>query len=291
MLKYGVRRRTFQEPETGRFGRVALLVLVVAAAVSFTLFRLSRRTPAAPEPSAAAPEAARAAANTNTPPSAASASADRARHMQRAAQWKKRTDGRTFANNTERVLLAKLIQSEADGNDPLSADTIEKLRRLPSVADLDDFLTRRLGEINFTALMSDGPTIWTRDVKVRHRGITVRRIAGEHGTTEEAVRAINRLSGSGTVKPGTVLRVPHFQKALLVVRKSSRIADLSLNGRFFKRYYGSVPADAPAGTYSVTAVDGPRDIFTRLGIRFVDSDVRELALFLAPGATLTLAER
>lgn len=270
-------------------------MFLAAAAVSFTVFRLSRR-PAPPPEQPAPEEEAGTPTATNAVSSAAAQAVDavspaeRARRAKRAAQWEKRIEGRTFANRSERVLFAKLVKSEEEGNDALAADTIERLRRLPSVADLDDFLARRLGEINFAALMSDRPTIWTTTVKVRHRGITPKRIAGEHGTTKFAVHDLNRLPDFDTVAPGSVLRVLHFQKALLVIRKSRHAADLSLNGRFFKRYYGVFPASAPVGTYSVSDTVGPRDIFARLGIRFVDSDVRELCMFLAPGATLTLAD-
>jgi uncharacterized protein (DUF488 family) len=91
---------------------------------------------------------------------------------------------------------------------------------------------------------------------------------------------------------GRQLRVLQFPRAVFVVHKQTRHADLMLNGKLFKRYYVSVKKDAKTGAFPITsnANEGPRSRFSSLGIRVAPADMKELDMFLAPGSSLTISE-
>jgi LysM repeat protein len=129
------------------------------------------------------------------------------------------------------------------------------------------------------------------EVTVR-RGQSVHRIAKEHGTTVAAVRQLNGLSPAEEPVAGRRLRVLEFPRAAFVVHKQTRHADLTLNGKLFKRYYVSVKKETPSGAYPITsaAKEGPRSRFAALGIKVAPIDMRELDMFLAPGSSLTISE-
>ena len=96
-----------------------------------------------------------------------------------ASSWAKNASGRSAK---ERTLLLRLADAEMQGRLAIAVDTIEQLRSRPSMADLDDKLARRLGELNMRRLFSGESVPWVVDVTVR-RGQSVHRIAKEHGTT------------------------------------------------------------------------------------------------------------
>ena len=159
------------------------------------------------------------------------------------------------------------------------------------MADIDDKLARRLGDLNIRRLFSGEPVPWVRETTVR-RGQSVHRIAREHGTTVVAVRRLNGLSSSEEPKVGRRLRVLEFPKAAFVVHKQTKYADLMLNGKLFRRYYVSTKPDTKPGAYPITGKfdEGPRSRFSALGIRVAPSDMQELDMFLAPGSSLTVSE-
>ena len=191
----------------------------------------------------------------------------------------------------ERTLLQRLADAERLGKLAIAVDTIEQLRARPSMADLDDRLARRLGSLNIKRLFSGEPVPWIVEVTVR-RGQTVHRIAREHGTTVAAVRQLNKLGPQEEPVHGRKLRVLEFPRATFVVHKQTRHADLTLNGKLFKRYYVSTKKETTAGAYPITskAEEGPRSRFLALGIRVAPSDMLELDMFLAPGSVLTVSE-
>ena len=156
---------------------------------------------------------------------------------------------------------------------------------------MDDKLARRLGVLNVRRLFSGEPVPWVAEVTVR-RGQSVHRIAKEHGTTVAAVRQLNGLSPAEEPAAGRRLRVLEFPRAAFVVHKQTRHADLTLNGKLFKRYYVSVKKETPSGAYPITsaAKEGPRSRFAALGIKVAPIDMRELDMFLAPGSSLTISE-
>ncbi|MCQ2390958.1 MAG: LysM peptidoglycan-binding domain-containing protein [Kiritimatiellae bacterium] len=188
----------------------------------------------------------------------------------------------------DRNLLERLFAAEREGNAQLARDTLERLRQKPSMADLDEPLARRLGALNIAWLFSDRPAPWTTTVTTR-RGDSYHRIAREHGTTLAAVLALNKIA-DGTTKPeaGLKLRVPDFPRATLVVHRQTKQADITLNGKFFKRYYASTGAATKVGSYPVTREMGPRMRFKDLGITFAPADLDEIAMLLPPGASIAV---
>jgi len=190
----------------------------------------------------------------------------------------------------ERTLLEKLLEAERASNAVLALDTIERLRKRPAMADLDEPLARRLGALNLDMLMSGRPTPWTATVTAK-RGDTPYRVAREHGTTVSAVLKLNRLaSGTGKIEPGTVLRVLEFPRAALVVHRKTRQADLTMNGKFFKRYYASTGAATNLVSVQVTRETGPRARFAETGVVFAPADLDEIAMFLPPGSSIAVAD-
>ena len=205
-----------------------------------------------------------------------------------ASSWAGNASGRSAR---ERTLLLRLADAELQGRFAIAVDAIEQLRAIPSMADLDDKLARRLGDLNLKRLFSGEPVPWVVEVTVS-RGQTVHRIAKEHGTTVAAVRQLNGLSATEEPSAGRRLRVLEFPRAAFVVHKPTRHADLMLNGKLFKRYYVSVGKKTPPGAYPITSLakEGPRSRFAALEIKIAAVDMRELDMFLAPGSSLTISE-
>lgn len=205
-----------------------------------------------------------------------------------AESWARNASGRP---QLERTLLMRLADAERLGELEIAVDTIEKLRRKPSMADLDDKLARRLGALNIERIFSGKPVPWVTETVVR-RNQTVHRIAREHGSTVAATRRLNNLAPGVEPEPGRKLRVLAFPKAAFVVHKQTRYADLLLGGKLFKRYYVTVNAGCAPGAYPITSKseEGPRARFAELGIRIAPVDMQELDMFLAPGSQLTVSE-
>ena len=208
--------------------------------------------------------------------------------VKQASSWAANVSGRS---PRERTLLQRLADAERQGRLAIAVDTIMQLRAIPSMADLDDKLARRLGDLNIRRLFSGEPVPWISETTVR-RGQSVHRIAREHGTTVAAIRQLNNLSATEEPKVGRQLRVLEFPRAAFVVHMQTRHADLTLNGKLFKRYYVSVGKNAKPGAYPITsnANEGPRSRFSSLGIRVTPADMKELDMFLAPGSSFTISE-
>ena len=206
----------------------------------------------------------------------------------RSSHW---TDGISGRTPREQTLLLRLADAERQGRLEIAVDTIERLRAIPSMADLNDKLARRLGDLNTRRLFSGEPVPWVVETTVR-RGQSVHRIAREHGTTVAAIRQLNGLSPTEEPEVGRTLRVLEFVRAAFVVHKATKYADLTLNGKLFKRYYVSAGKNAKPGAYPITRApdEGPRSRFSSLGILVAPADMRELDMFLAPGSTLTISE-
>ena len=290
VIEYDATRR--DDPSGGRRWAVGAVVLA-AVAVSFVSARgcLGRGggtdgpATAAEAPAATPPDAKDGA----VPRKIAAADApDRQIAVSQAALWAGNSLSRS---QRERTLLVRLADAERQGKLAIAVDTIEQLRQIPSMADLDDKLARRLGELNIRRLFSGEPVPWIAETEVR-RGQSVHRIAREHGTTVAAVRQLNGLSSAEEPSPGRRLRVLEFPRAAFVVHKQTRHADLTLNGKLFKRYYVSAGNKAAPGAYPITSVpqEGPRSRFAALGIRVSPPDMLELDMFLAPGSSLTVSE-
>ena len=205
-----------------------------------------------------------------------------------ASRWAADASGRSVR---ERTLLLRLADAESQGRLSIAADTIETLRAIPSMADLDDKLARRLGDLNIQRLFSGKPVPWIAEVKVR-RGQNINLIAREHGTTIAAICRLNKISPNDRLKAGRTLRVLEFVRAAFVVHKQTHYADLSLNGKLFKRYYVSTGEKTKSGAYPITNApeEGPQSRFAELGIKIAPKDIQELSMFLAPGSSITISE-
>ena len=205
-----------------------------------------------------------------------------------AAQWLEAANSRP---PDETALLARLADAERLGKVTIVRDTLEKLRRRTSMADLDDLFARRLGTINSEMLFAVGAKErdgWTTFVDVK-RGDNAQRIAREHGTTLAAVLKLNALKDANKIRSGDKLRILNFPHAELVVHASLRFADLSLNKRFFKRYDVAISPKTTRGYYPVTREEGPMDRFNTLGLKFSQADRDELAILLAPGSRIIVS--
>lgn len=225
---------------------------------------------------------------TKTSPTSPVVKAELSKAAKQASSWAANASGRS---QRERTLLLRLADAESQGRLAIAVDTIMQLRAIPSMADIDDKLARRLGDLNIRRLFSGEHVPWVSTTTVR-RGQSVHRIAREHGTTVAAIRQLNGLSATDEPKVGRKLRVLQFPRAAFIVHKQTRHADLMLNGKLFKRYYVSVKKDAKTGAFPITgnANEGPRSRFSSLGIRVAPADMKELDMFLAPGSSLTISE-
>ena len=189
-----------------------------------------------------------------------------------------------------RALLERLEAADQQGNVVLQIDTLERLRQnKDSVADIDDLLARRLGNLNRKLFLEGKTNPWVTAYTVRS-GDTVNQIAREHGATIAAVLLLNGVGDPRRIRPGQSLRVPNRLKAKLKVHAASQIADLEINGKFFRRYDVAVPKDAELGERAVTRKDGEgaRRLIEKSKVRFSDADLKEIALMLAPGSSIVL---
>ena len=189
-----------------------------------------------------------------------------------------------------RALLERLEAADRQGNVGLQIDTIERLRQnKDSVADIDDLLCRRLGNLNRRLFLEGKTNPWVVVYTVRP-GDTLHQIAREHGTTIAAVLMLNGVGDPRRLRTGQALRIPNHPKAKLKVHVASQIADLELNGKFFRRYDVEVPKDAELGERPVTRKDGEgaRQLVEKSRVRFSDADLKEVALMLPPGSSIVL---
>ena len=134
-------------------------------------------------------------------------------------------------------LLLKLEKAEAAHDVELAVSTIEQLRALPgeAVADLDNSLARRLGELNIRRLFVGRNRQWVKEVEVR-RGDSATRIAFENGSTLASLLKLNSLPSADRLRVGQKLNVMDHPRFTIVVHRVAKYADLTLKGKFFKRY-------------------------------------------------------
>ena len=192
----------------------------------------------------------------------------------------------------ERVLLEKLAAAERQGEVVVAIDTIKRLCERPAVADLHPRLWNRLGQLNMQLLLSDRSSPWTARVTVK-RGDSRDRLARDNRTTSAALDRLNPKTNWARIKPGDVVRVLQYPKAVLVVHKGLRFADLSLKGAFFHRYPFTGQVRVPAGVYPITREPGKtahaslRDI----GVVFSPADRADLEMFLAPESSINVSDQ
>ena len=185
-------------------------------------------------------------------------------------------------------LLMRLETAEKNRDAAMAIETIEQLRSLPGnpAADLDDSLARRLGVLNMNRLFGAATSPWVAEVVVK-RGDTASRIAYEHGST---LSSLAKLNGGNVEKVviGRKLRVMDHPRFSLVVHRLTKTADLSLNGKFFKRYYLKAEVKGAVGAYEVP--DRVRTVLHDKGIEFDPGDRNELEMLMPKASTIIIAE-
>lgn len=185
-------------------------------------------------------------------------------------------------------LLMRLEEAEKRRDVVMAIETIEQLRSLPGnpAADIDDSLARRLGALNMRRLFGGDKSPWVAEVVVK-RGDTASRIAYEHGST---LASFAKLNGGDIDKVvlGRKLRVMDHPRFNLVVHRLTKTADLSLNGKFFKRYYLDGDVKGAVGAYEVP--ERIRPMWSERGISLRQQDRAELEMLLPKGAQVLIAE-
>lgn len=185
-------------------------------------------------------------------------------------------------------LLMRLDHAIATTNVALQVATIEQIRSLPGApaADLDDDLAKMLGPLKLYMLFGAGMrNEWVKTIEVK-RGNSASRIAAEYGTT---VKCLEKLNGEvSSLRAGQSLKVMNHPQFRLSVYRRTGIADLFLNGRFFKRYYLLGEVTGEDGSYTFTA--NTRALLSEKGVKLVVKDVSELEMLLPRGANMTIAD-
>ncbi len=187
-----------------------------------------------------------------------------------------------------RNLLLRLQTAERSRDVEMAVSTIEQLRALPGspVADIDDALARRLGDLNMHRLFSMKCAQWVATVTVKS-GQSASRIAYEHGSTLASLVKLNGDRDVETIRPGQQLHVLNHPRFSLAVRRRTRTADLQLNGKFFKRY-DLKDVTGEDGVYEVALPI--RSFWKERGL-VLDKETRaELELLLPKGASVMISE-
>ena len=187
-----------------------------------------------------------------------------------------------------RNLLMRLDEAKKRRDVEMEVTTIEQIRAMPGspAADLDDSLARRLGTLNVRRLFDLRNAQWVKQVTVK-RGDVASRIAYENGST---LASLARLNGGNVEKVviGQKLYVMDHPRFNLVIHRRTRTADLSLNGKFFKRYDLPGEVSGKEGTYEMPA--NPRTFWRSIGVEFKIVDRAELETLMPVKASVIIAE-
>ena len=272
--KFGIEYNPKQmEPESSGFGWI-LVVVAFAALISLAVVVVKRVQSAEPVPETleiAATEASHVVFVTNEVLPAVVRDTE-------------------FSHRPPKVrnLLMRLKEAEKSKDIEMAVTTIESIRSLPGLpaADIDDALARRLGTLNLRRLFEVRSAQWVKAVTVG-RGDSASRIAAENGST---LASLARLNGGNIdrIRVGAKLYVMDHPRFNLVLRRRTRIADLSLNGKFFKRYDLPGEVRAKEGAYEVP--ERRKLLWDRLGSAFKADDRVELEMLLPTGAPVLVSE-
>ena len=260
------------EPESSGFGWIVVLV-AFAALISLAMVIVKRVRNAEPVPETL--EIAAAAPRTESV-------------TNEAPQAVVRDTGFSRRPAKVRNLLMRLEEAEKAHDIEMAVTTIESIRSLPGspAADIDDALARRLGTLNLRRLFEVRSAQWVKTVTVG-RGDSASRIAVENGST---LASLTRLNGGEVdrIRVGAKLYVMDHPRFNLVLHRRTRIADLSLNGKFFKRYDLPGEVRAKEGAYEVP--ERRKLLWDRLGVAFRKDDCAELEMLLPTGAPVLVSE-
>ena len=189
-----------------------------------------------------------------------------------------------------RNLLLRLEEAEKRHDVSMAVTTIEAIRALPGspAADLDDSLARRLGALNRQWLFGLRNAQWVKTVTVG-RGDNATRIAAENGSTFGSFARLN--GGRDKVEKiviGQKLHVMNHPRFNLVLHRRTKTADLSLNGKFFKRYDLGGEVKAREGAYEMP--ERRRLFWQGIGSCFKDADRSELDELLPKATPILVSE-
>ena len=187
-----------------------------------------------------------------------------------------------------RNLLMRLEEAERAHDVEMAVTTIETIRALPGspAADLDDALARRLGALNVQRLFEKKNPQWVKVVEVK-RGDSASRIAAENGSTLASFACLNGGDVNRIVL-GSRLYVMNHPRFNLVIHRRARTADLSLNGKFFRRYDLTGEVGGKEGAYEMTA--HAKMLWKALGISLKAADSTELETLLPAGTPVLISE-
>ena len=280
--KFGIEWTTRPEArERSGLGWVFVVVALVAlASFAWTLVKRVRSGGEGeePPPSVAAPVEASAPSN-GPPPSVVAAPPPKPVVA---------GDGLVRRPVRLRNLLMRLDEAERARDVEMAVSTIETIRALPGspAADLDDRLARRLGELNVRRLFEQRSAQWVKEVKVK-RGDSASRLAAENGST---LASLERLNGGRVdrIIVGATLYVMDHPRFNLVVHRRARTADLSLNGKFFRRYDLADEVKAKAGPYELP--ERKRAFWANIGAQFAPDDRAELETLLPARTPVLISE-
>ena len=187
-----------------------------------------------------------------------------------------------------RNLIMRLDEAKKRRDVEMEVTTIEQIRALPGspAADLDDSLARRLGSLNLRRLFELRNAQWVKQVTVK-RGDVASRIAYENGST---LASFARLNGGNVDKVviGKKLYVMDHPRFNLVIHRRTRTADLSLNGKFFKRYYIPGEVSGKEGTYEFPS--SSKTFWRSLGVEFDVADRVEIETLIPQRSSVIIAE-
>ena len=187
-----------------------------------------------------------------------------------------------------RNLIMRLDEAKKRRDVEMEVTTIEQIRALPGspAADLDDALAQRLGLLNVRRLFDLRNAQWVKQVVVK-RGDVASRIASENGST---LASLARLNGGNVEKVviGRKLYVMDHPRFNLVIHRRTRIADLSLNGKFFRRYYLPGEVAGKKGMYEFPA--NPKSFWRSLGVEFKPADRAEIEMLMPAKASVIVAD-
>lgn len=171
----------------------------------------------------------------------------------------------------------------------MAVTTIEQIRALPGTpaADIDDALARRLGTLNMVRLFDLKSSQWVTETVVK-RGSSATHVAAEHGSTLSSLVRLNGGRSLEKLRAGHRLKVMNHPRFNLIVHRRSGTADLSLNGKFFKRYDLVGPIGGPDGAYEIPS--SPRAFWARIGTGFSAADRDELEMLMPKGASVLISE-
>ena len=293
--KFGVEYSTVRRDEDSpgllpKALAIAFLVALVSLAATLVSRYRAARDDAPPEQapvqSASGEPAQGKSSATNAVAGAASGAAPAALDLPPPEKIQPAGDAKRPAN--VRNLLLRLEEAEKRRDVAMAVSTIEKLRALPGdqAADIDDSLARRLGALNMRWLFAPGKSPWVAEVEIR-RGDNASRIAHEHGSTLASLRKLNGGDVDRLIA-GKTIRVMDHPRFNLVVHRRTRTADLSLNGKFFKRYYLSGEVTGEVGAWEVP--ERTRQLWKEKGIPLKPEDRAELETLLPRGASVLIAE-